>query len=86
MSLVLFLLLIIWLQMYLSKSESTWPGLMLPFISFLFSIFFVMGLVVFPEQTRWQIFLQTSSTFLLLNAPTLILLTIYAAARKRQTI
>lgn len=37
----------IWLQIFLSKSEKKWPGLVLPSISMLFAIIAVLGAIAF---------------------------------------
>jgi len=52
-SVLIFLLAIpmgaIFLQIYLSKKNSKWPGLILPAITFAFSLLTVMGMVAFVE-------------------------------------
>jgi len=42
---------VVFLQIYLSKQDSKWPGLILPVITFLISLMVVLGFAVF-EQTR----------------------------------
>lgn len=44
---ILLLAGIVWLQIFLSKSQSKWPGLILPFISFLFSVLMICSVAVF---------------------------------------
>ncbi|MCL2856681.1 MAG: hypothetical protein FWE19_03010 [Oscillospiraceae bacterium] len=40
---------IVFLQVYLSKKESKWPGLLLPLITFIISIMAVLGMAVYVE-------------------------------------
>ena len=43
---LMFLAGIILLQIFLSKKENKWPGLMLPIISFLFGLIYPLNMVV----------------------------------------
>lgn len=47
---LLFIALVIFLQFKLSKSQSKWPGFILPFISFAFSIITVLNMVIYTES------------------------------------
>jgi len=67
------------LQMFLSKRESKWPGLVLPAITFLYSVLMVLN-VTAMETTR-AVIAAVLSVFIMGNIPTLILLAIYAACR-----
>ena len=40
---------IIWLQIFLSKKENKWPGLVMPIISFLFGLLYPLNMVVQSE-------------------------------------
>ena len=40
---------IIWLQIYISKKESKWPGLVMPIISFLFGLLYPLNMAVPSE-------------------------------------
>lgn len=86
-TLIILLLIImvgcIWLQVFLSKKESKWFGLMLPFISFVYSLIMVFGIAVFDDMTGWDIFCLVSSTFFKTNIPTLILIAIYFSCREK---
>ncbi len=48
--------LIVWLQIRLSKAESKWPGLILPFLFFCLSVVAVLGLAGFVYNTHEQSF------------------------------
>lgn len=80
--LVAFLVGTILLQIFLSKRESKWPGLILPAITFLFSILMVLN-VSAMENTR-AVVMAILSVLIGGNIPTLILLAIYAACRSGQ--
>jgi hypothetical protein len=71
---------IILLQIFLSKRESKWLGLMLPAVSFLLSFLFPMFMVS-TGDTGQDIGLFALA-LLLGNIPTIILLVIYAACRE----
>ena len=72
------------LQIFLSKRESRWPGLVLPIIAFLYSV--VMVLNVAAMGSAGEVIAAVLSVCIIGNIPTLILLTIYFACRgKRRT-
>ena len=85
---VLFVILIVFgvggilLQIFLSKRESKWPGLVLPAITFLYSVLMVLN-VTAMETTR-AVIAAVLSVFIMGNIPTLILLAIYAACRGKR--
>ena len=68
-------------QIFLSRSESKLPGLILPVISFIYALFMALNMFIPPEVNGAQIFMMLSGTFLLTNIPTLVLLAIYFACR-----
>ena len=72
----------IFLQIFLSKRESKWPGLVLPAITFLYSIVLLLNMARFVSMSHP--FLAVLGVFLLGNIPTLMLLAIYAACRSGQ--
>jgi hypothetical protein len=73
---------LILLQIFLSKRESVWPGLILPGITFCGSLLFVLGMVVIGDRSS---FIATSMlAFFYCNIPTCILLAIYFACRSKQ--
>ena len=69
------------LQVFLSKRESRIPGLMLPIISFVFSIVIPVMTMVSPRVDGS--FVELYFAFLLCNIPTAVLLAIYFACRSR---
>lgn len=69
------------LEIFLSSRQNKWLGLILPAITFLFSIFILLQLIVPPDEK--QIVFIFASTFIVSNIPTLILLAVYFACRQR---
>ena len=67
------------LQIFLSKRESKWPGLVLPVITFLCSVLMVLNVTVM-ESVRAAI-AAAISAWIAGNIPTLILLAIYFSCR-----
>ena len=82
---ILFVILIVFavggtlLQIFLSKRESKWPGLVLPVITFLCSVLMVLNVTVM-ESVRAAI-AAAISALIAGNIPTLILLAIYFSCR-----
>ena len=72
---------LIWLQLFLSKKSSKWFGLILPIITFVFSLLRVLGIM--DTGSLWQNIILAVSTLLLLNIPTIVLLAIYFACREK---
>ena len=70
------------LQIFLSKRESKWPGLVLPAISFLWSLLYLFN--VMDTGSVVQNILTALLTVLLSNIPTLVLLAIYWAVREKR--
>ena len=70
------------LQIFLSKRESKWPGLVLPVISFLWSLLYLFNLM--DTGSVVQNILMAILTILLTNIPTLVLLAIYWAVREKR--
>ena len=69
------------LQIFLSRRQSRWPGLILPALTLLYSL--VMVLSVTNTGDLATALLVMGITFLLGNLPTLLLLAIYAACREK---
>ena len=67
------------LQIFLSRRESRWPGLVLPAITLLYSL--LMACNVMAGADAWRALLATLA---LGNIPTLVLLAIYAACREKR--
>jgi predicted permease len=70
------------LQIFLSKRESKWPGLVLPVITFLYSV--LMMLNVTATETARAVIAALLSAFIMGNIPTLILLAIYFVCREKR--
>lgn len=73
----------VFLQIFLSKKSSKWFGLILPAITFLYSLLMVLGLAVYDGMNGREIFILIASTFLLSNIPTIVLLGIYFGCREK---
>ena len=67
------------LQIFLSKRESKWPGLVLPAIALIYSIVMVLNMAYFVSMARPL--LAALGVLLSCNIPTLLLLGIYSACR-----
>lgn len=86
---ILFLLvlgLVLFLQVFLSKMKNRWLGLILPILSFIYSLFMVLGIAVFDTMGKGQILMSVISTFLISNIPTIVLLAIYYGIREKMKI
>ena len=68
------------LQVFLSKRESKWPGLILPLLSFLYSLVMALSAVAYNGGIPWGPIL---ASLILGNIPTVILLAIYFACREK---
>lgn len=69
------------LQIFLSKRESRWPGLVLPLLTFLSAL--LLPLNVMDTGSVSENILLAVVTLLAGNIPTLVLLAIYWAAREK---
>ena len=79
--LLVFLVGIVLLQIFLSKRESRWPGLVLPLLTFLSAL--LLPLNVMDTGSVSENILLAVVTLLAGNIPTLVLLAIYWAAREK---
>ena len=70
------------LQIFLSRRESRWPGLVLPLLTFLNALLMVLNLR--DTGSVSQNVLTLLVTLLAGNIPTLVLLAIYWAAREKR--
>ena len=80
-TLMAFLLLIgggVILQIFLSRRQSRWPGLVLPGVTVLYSLLMVLGVAAFNGGLPWGPIL---ACLIFGNIPTLVLLAIYFACR-----
>lgn len=73
----------IFLQIFLSKKKSKWFGLILPVITFLYSILVILGLAAFVGMSIGGILMTIASAFLISNIPTIFLMVIYFACREK---
>lgn len=72
------------LQIFLSRRESRWPGLVLPLLAFLWSLLLPLNLMDTGSASRN--ILTVLVTLLAGNIPTLVLLAIYWAAREKRRV
>ena len=72
---------IIWLQIFLSKKQSKWPGLVMPIISFLFGLLYPLNMVVPSEGVTVGFIIEMIIVWALGNIPTFVLLAIYFGCR-----
>lgn len=79
--LIVLIVAVLWLQFFLSKKSSKWLGLILPIITFAFSLLYVLNIM--DTGSLWQNMILIVSTLLLSNIPTIILLAIYFACREK---
>jgi hypothetical protein len=80
---MVFLAGIVLLQIFLSKRENKWLGLIFPMISFMFSILAVLGYAFYANQSTVHRIFQLIIMLLLWNTPTISLLAIYFACREK---
>lgn len=82
--LLLIVSLIIYLQIYFSKMESKWMGLILPGLTLIYSIIVVLNIAEPPvDISISKRIAMVLAAFLTSNIPTIILLAIYAASRQK---
>lgn len=72
------------LQIFLSKRESRWPGLVLPLLTFLWSLLGPLNVMDTGSVSRNVLLVLV--TLLAGNIPTLVLLAIYWAAREKRRV
>ena len=68
------------LQIFLSRRESKWPGLILPLLTFLYSLLMACSAVAYNGEIPWGAIL---ASLILGNIPTALLLVIYFACREK---
>lgn len=81
---IAFIAIVILLQIYLSKRESKWPGLVLPIMAFLFGLLFPLNMVAPSDEVTVGFVFQMLLVWLLWNIPTIVLLAIYFGCRSKQ--
>ena len=72
------------LQIFLSRRESRWPGLVLPLLTVLYALLLVLNLR--DTGSVSQNVLTVIVTLLVGNIPTLVLLAVYWAAREKRRV
>lgn len=72
------------LQIFLSKRESRWPGLVLPLLTFLSALLSVLNIVDTGSVPKNVLTILV--VLLTGNIPTLILLAVYWAAREKRRV
>ncbi len=85
--LVLLLILLVGavlLQIWLSRRESKWPGLILPALCFLYGLIYPLNMVAPAEGVSVSFVLQMIAVWLLGNIPTIVMLAIYFACREKR--
>ncbi len=75
---------VIVLQIFLSKRERKWPGLVLPITAFLFGLLYPLNIVAPSEGITAGFIFQIILVWLLGNIPTIIFLAIYWGCRGEQ--
>ncbi len=81
---IAFIAIVILLQIYLSKRERKWPGLVLPIMAFLFGLLYPLNMVAPSDGVTVGFVFQMLFVWLLGNIPTIILLAIYFGCRGKQ--
>lgn len=76
----LFFMGLVLLQIFLCKIENNWIGLILPILTFVFSLFCVWNLAKINNIS--QMFKSFVSVLLIANIPTVIMLAIYFVCKK----
>lgn len=74
------------LQIFLSKRESKWFGLILPAITFAYSLLAVFNVAVNVGKSMGEQLVQVGAVFLMSNIPTIVLLGIYFGCREKRKI
>lgn len=72
------------LQIFLSRRESRWPGLVLPLMALLWSLLLPLNMMDTGSVSRNILTLLV--TLLVGNIPTLVLLAVYWAAREKRRV
>ena len=69
------------LQIFLSRRESKWPGLVLPLLTFLYALLMACSAVAYNGGFPWGAVL---ASLVLGNLPTVVLLAIYCSCREKR--
>lgn len=79
--LLLYIILPCILQVFLSRRIAKWPGLILPIITFLYSL--LIQLAIVPTSDWKSTVFLVLYAFFIANIPTAVFLAIYFACRKK---
>ena len=71
------------LQIFLSRSKRKWPGLILPVLTFIYSLIGVLSIASFKAASGASVAGLVIMVLLLMNIPTVILLAIYFVVKER---
>ncbi|MCH1981409.1 hypothetical protein MCG98_02300 [Ruminococcus sp. OA3] len=71
------------LQFFLSKKENRVLGLILPCITFMYSLLCVLNVVIMDAMSSWEVFGVIVGRLVLTNISTVILLAIYLVCREK---
>lgn len=81
---LVFLIGIISLQFVLSKQSNKWLGVILPIITFSYSLLRVFNTIsFFDSYCKTNIGIVVITVFIIFNIPTIVMLTIYFVLRKK---
>lgn len=75
--------LVVLLQIFLSKRGRAWPGLILPGMCALYSFFILLNFAVDTGMGAVGVAANMIFTFLIFNIPTAVLAAIYAVCREK---
>lgn len=75
---------IVCLQIFLSKRERRWPGLVLPVLAFLFGLLYPLNMIAPDEGITVSFIIHMLIVWFIGNIPTIILLAIYYGCRGKQ--
>lgn len=79
-----FFVAVVLLQIFLSRRESKWPGLVLPIIAFLFGLLYPLNMIAPSAGVTAGFIVQMIMVWLLGNIPTIVFLAIYFGCREKQ--
>jgi hypothetical protein len=74
---------VVFLQIFLSKRNSKWLGLILPVIAFGVSLVYLLNIAAPSGDVTADFVLQVVLVFVLTNIPTVLLIGIYCACREK---
>lgn len=75
---------IVLLQVFLSKRDGKWPGLVFPILAFLFALLYPFNMAAPPEGVTVGFVFRVALVWLFGNIPAIILLAIYFGCRGKR--